>query len=178
MSLGQIKSPSARANCSSFKCRVSTLPCQLGYRHPPSAQSPPLPRRRCILPYQTPRTPVSDASTESHAWIPCTSRTITNPSDILPGLSSATAPGPGRAGGFIRPPPPPAEMRGREVFPRPMGAPTSPEAAGYTHRERLRVFFSSERAFAGKGLVSQGLQPNPRGPRWQQGAGEGMRCRH
>lgn len=73
----------------------------------------------------------------------------------------AAAPSPGCAEGLYGPVPPPTSRRdaGKEIFPWPRGSPTSPIGKG------SGSFFSSERAFAGKGLVSQGLEPNPWGPK-------------
>lgn len=127
---------------------------------PSRRRAPPLPGRRRTLPYQTPRAPVS---IESRAPIPPhlsdRNKSIRHPTWPL----LAAAPGPGCAGGFIGPPSAPTKTRGREIFPRLTGAPDSPEAAGYTHRERLGVFF-----LIGKGLCWErsrfpGLAAKPTG---------------
>lgn len=132
-----------------------------------------LPRHRGKFPAaNSPQT-----NSRSHPWVPCHGDPSTDPRPdqihprsylASPLLAAAPIPS-GMCRGFLWPSPSRQDV-GREIFPWPRGSPTSPKDQG----KGSGSFFSSERALAGKGLVSQGLEPNPWGL-LAEGAGKGMR---
>lgn len=139
--------------------------------HSPSAQSHPSSWHRCIPLGRIPHTQIPEATQGSPAVGPLHgSQSSPNPPHILPGLASpllsphcSSQPRMCRGFLWLRPS---RQDEGKEIFPWPRGSPTSPIRKG------SGSFFSSDRAFAGKGLVSQGLEPNPWGP-WRRGLERG-----
>jgi len=129
VSSGQEKSPSARTNCSPFRHGVSTSPCS------PLGAEPPAPRARVYPPVPNP----------THTSFRRQHRDVRgSPAPRGPYKSTGhptrlQLPARDVPGGY-RAPLPAAETWGRDTFPWLAATPTSPEAAGYSHRERLGGF--------------------------------------
>lgn len=177
MSFGWIKSPSAGANCS-----------------PSSPESPLYPaswNTGFLSQRRAPRFPGAGVSspTESHAFqFPTAARKATcgspaplGPQQIQP-TSYLASPHhsscPWTCRWVYMASSSPAETQGRDIFPVANGCSRFPQSSQLHPSGKAWGFFPIGKGLCWEGLVSQGLQPNPRGLwRWQ-GAGEGMRCRH
>lgn len=147
MSSGRINNPSSSTNCSSSSAECPLYPAGWRTGIPSPCRAPP-PAASQVRVYPPVANPTHISFRCQHgkprARIPCTSRTVTNPSSVLPGFSSPQLPSRDVLGGFIRPHHAPLRRgegrvsHGRRVLPlslKQLATPIGKGSGGLSHRK-------------------------------------------